>query len=315
MIYVFYGTETFLIEKEIQKVFKENQIEEINRSIYDMEESTISDVLEDASMSSLFSNNKAILCEQAIFLTGSTKKGMLEQDTTLLETYLKSPNPDTILIFTVESEKLDERKKIVKALKKEAKIKSFLKIESNVTNLVKEMLKGYEISSSDLNFFLARVGKDLNLLEQECEKLKLYAYDTKKITREDILELTSKNIDFDIFGLIDNIVSKNKEKAMETVSEMLKRNEEPIKIIILLANQFRIMYQAKGLYQKGYTESDIASILGIHPYRIKLALEKSHAFSNEMLLSYLDSLADLDANIKLGKTPKELGLELFILGL
>ena len=315
MIYVLYGLESFLIEKEMNKILKEANIEEINISHYDMEIDYLKDVIEDASMTSLFAFNKGIVCENASFLTGSTKKGVKEQDTTLLESYVQNINPDTILIFIVQNEKLDERKKITKVLKSKAILKSYNKNESNIKEVIKPYFNGYQISSSDLDFFIARVGRDLYLLEKEIEKLKLYAYDSKKITREDILSLTSKNIDLDIFGLVEHIVTKNKERAMETYHEMLKRNEEPIKIIVMLANQFRLIYQAKSLYQKGYTESNIASELEVHPYRIKLALQKGKSFSNELLLSYLNQLADLDANIKLGHIEKELGLELFILGL
>ena len=94
---------------------------------------------------------------------------------------------------------------------------------------------------------------------------------------------------------------------------MIKRNEEPIKILIMLANQFRIMYQAKELSKKGYTANDIASTLEVHPYRLKLALEKSRNFSSSVLLHYLEELADLDSNIKSGLVDKDLALELFIL--
>ena len=94
---------------------------------------------------------------------------------------------------------------------------------------------------------------------------------------------------------------------------MLKRNEEPIKILIILANQFRIMYQAKELYSKGYSGNDIAKILDIHPYRIKLALEKNYNYSSKKLLSYLEALANLDYSIKTGMIDASLGLELFIM--
>jgi DNA polymerase-3 subunit delta len=83
----------------------------------------------------------------------------------------------------------------------------------------------------------------------------------------------------------------------------------------MIANQIRIMYQTKELYKRGYTEKDIASNLDIHPYRIKLALEKSREYESSKLLNYLNELADLDINIKSGLIDKKLGLELFILQL
>ena len=94
---------------------------------------------------------------------------------------------------------------------------------------------------------------------------------------------------------------------------MLKINEEPLKIIIILAGQFRIMYQSKQLLKKGYTEKDIASILKIHPYRVKLAIQNARNYDSHILLKYLNDLADIDIGIKTGILNKDLALELFIL--
>ncbi len=312
MIYVFYGLESYLIQKEVLKIWNQFELSGFGINQYDMETGNMKEVLEDAMTPSMFSLKKGILCENASFLTGSSK---LEEDSTLFEEYLDHPNPDTILIFTIDSEKLDERKKIVKKLHKVGIVKSFLKNETSEISLIKNFFDGYHISSSDLTLFQNRVGNDLRLLETEAEKLKNYATDTKEIKREDILSLTSKNVDVDIFKLIENIIEKRKEETFEIYSEMLKRNEEPIKILVMLANQFRIMYQAKVLLRKGYTEKDIASTLNIHPYRVKLALQKSRPYKEELLLSYLDQLADLDVQIKEGNIEKELGLELFLLAL
>ena len=94
---------------------------------------------------------------------------------------------------------------------------------------------------------------------------------------------------------------------------MLKMNEEPIKIVVILANQFRIMYQSKELLKKGYSEKDIASTLKIHPYRVKLAIQNSRNYTSDILLKNLNALADIDIGIKTGTINKDLALELFIL--
>ena len=73
------------------------------------------------------------------------------------------------------------------------------------------------------------------------------------------------------------------------------------------------MLQAKELYKKGYTGDNIASKLGVHPYRIKLALANSNKYSTDILINYLDKLATLDIEIKQGKVDKYFGLEMFML--
>jgi len=133
------------------------------------------------------------------------------------------------------------------------------------------------------------------------------------LTKEDIINVTTKKIDPNTFTLLDYIVKNDKNKALEIYYELIKMNEEPIKIITILANQFRIMYQSKELLKKGLSEKNIAETLKIHPYRVKLAIQNGRKYSSELLLQYISDLADMDINIKTGKTDKSLALELFIL--
>lgn len=312
MIYAFYGNEPFLINKEINKIIKDNNISDFNISNYDLSEFSLQDIIDDALTVSLFDEKKAIVVNNAYIFTGTTIKKDKEDNLDTLLEYFEHINPDTVIIFISNSEKLDERKKIVKALHKCATIKEFSK-NANPNNIVKEWLKDYQIDYKDINLLIDRVGTNLGILEQEVEKIKIYKDQDKKITKEDILNTTTKNIDVDIFELINKIVEHDTEHAIEIYYEMLKRNEEPIKILIILANQFRIMYQAKELYSKGYSGNDIAKILDIHPYRIKLALEKNYNYSSKKLLSYLEALANLDYSIKTGMIDASLGLELFIM--
>lgn len=312
MLYLFYGLEKFLINKQIKQVINEHNIDDINIVTYNLDEDKIKDFIEDASTISMFGDKKLIIGENATFLTGSGK--LDDSDLKLVEDYIKNINPDTIIILVVNNDKLDERKKIVKNIANISTKREFNK-NLNINNIVRDMFDNYKIDANDLNYFIDRVGKDLLMLEKESEKLKIFKIEEKIITKDDITNLTTQNIDIDIFGLIEKIVAKDKSKALEIYHEMLKHNEEPIKIIVMLSNQFRIIYQAKVMYQKGYTEANIASELKIHPYRIKLALEKGRKFDNEILLTYLKRLADLDISIKSGTIDKELGLELFIIEL
>ncbi|MBS7021088.1 MAG: DNA polymerase III subunit delta [Firmicutes bacterium] len=313
-MYLFYGKEFLLINREIDKIKKEEHLDDVDISKYNLELDSLKDVIDDAQTVSFFHDKKAILLENCSFLTGNTKKNTIEQPIELLEAYLEHPNPSTIMIFVVPNEKMDERKKIVKLLKKKATVKECNGIQ-NMNHYLNQLFDGYVISTPDMLFFKERVGSDIAMLAQEAEKLKMATIDTKKIDRDCILSITTKTIDLDIFALIEAIVSKEKAKALEMFDEMVKHGEEPIMIIIMLANQFRIIYQAKELYQKGYTEKDIASTLSIHPFRIKKALEKGRMFESEMILTYLNQLADLDYQIKSGQMDKKLGLELFFLGL
>lgn len=304
MVYLLYGINEFAIQKEIEKITKD--FDKMNISKYDLAEDEIKDVINDAETFSMFADKKVVIAENATIFT-SSGSGDLET----LENYLAHINTSTILIFTINEEKVDERKKITKKIKKDYKLISFNQNETP-NSLVKSLLNGYNITSSNINLLIDRVGTNPLILENEVNKIKLYK-DDKTITKEDILNLTTKRPEIDIFKLIDDIVMKNKDEALEIYNEMLKVNEEPLKIVILLAGQFRLMYQAKELAKKGYSEKNISELLKVHPYRVKLALQKGKKYKAETLLNYLNTLADIDIAIKTGKTDKNLALELFLL--
>lgn len=312
MIYLFYGIEDYLIQKEIDNIKQKYNIEEISISRYDLTNTNIEKIIEDCEMNSMFTDKKVIIVNNSYIFTGQSKKGQIEQNLEVLEKYINNPNIDTLLIFISDSEKLDERKKIVRLIKQKGIVKEF-NTTTNINSIVKSFFNDYKISDSSITKLINRVGNNLPLLEEEAEKLKLYKDDTKEINDEDILKITNKNVDLDIFKLIDNIIMKNKKVAIETYNEMIKYGEEPIKILIMIASQIRLMYQTKLFYKKGYTEKDSASLLGIHPYRVKLATEKGRKYTESDLLMYLDNLADLDSKIKQSNVDKKMAIELFIL--
>lgn len=305
MVYLFYGLKEYRINEHIKKLCKD--IDEININKYDLNSADIKDILEDAKTISMFGDKKIVIIDNAIMFSGSSSLGSEE-----VENYLNNINENTILIFILHNEKIDSRKKICKLINKVGKVIEYNE-EENPISLANFLLKGYDIDSSTVNFLINRVGNNPLIIKKEIEKIKIYKDEEKAITKDDILNLTIKSVDVDIFKLIDSIVKKDKETAIEIYNEMLKINEEPLKVIIILANQFRIMYQSKELLKKGYTEKDIASILKIHPYRVKLAIQNGRSYSSKTLLKYLNDLADIDIGIKTGKLNKDLALELFIL--
>lgn len=305
MVYLLYGTKDFEINEEIKKITK--NIDKINISRYDLNNDLMKFIIDDCETFSLFQDKKIVIVDNANIFTGSTSK-----DSDIIEKYLNNINPSTILILIVHNEKIDSRKKITKLVNKNGKILEF-NSRLNIENLVKDLLKDYNIDYKNIRLLIDRVGNNPLTLKNEIDKIKLYKDKDKNINKEDILNLTVKTIEIDIFKLIDAIVKGNREEGIELYHEMLKVNEEPIKIVIMLANQFRIMYQSKELLRKGYSEKDIANSLKIHPYRVKLAIQNSKNYDSKTLLKFIDELADIDLGIKTGSINKNLALELFIL--
>lgn len=308
MIYLLYGEEQFLIDKEIEKITTKEKIDSISISHYDLEIDNIKDIIDDCSTISLFEEKKLVIINNCTYFNRVKNS---EEDVNLLLEYISNPNPSTILIIINHNSSIDNTKKISKKIKE---IGTIIELNSsNINSIVKNMFEGYKIKEETINLFIKRVGEDISILSMESDKLKTYKIDEKEITNEDIMKCATFNIDTDIFKFIDNIISKKKEDALITYHELLRNNEEPLKIIVLLASKFRLMYQASIMSQNRMSDKDIGAYLGVHPYPVKLAKEACNKYSKKTVLRFLELLADLDKDIKTGKVNPELGLELFIL--
>lgn len=310
MNYLLYGTERFLIDKEVKNIINKGVFDDMSISKYDLEINTLNEILEDANTISLFSTSKLIIVNNAFIFSRAQKK---VDGIEFLEEYLKNKNEATI-VFIDNNEKLDNQKKIVKLIKESGIIKEF-NPSKTINSTVKSMFNDYKVSNDAINLLINKVGNNLEIIYQEIEKLKMYKIQDKIITSKDIEDICVENINIDIFKFVDDIINKNKKSAIKTYKELLKLNEEPIKIVALLASKFRLMYQASILAKKGYTEDSISDILNTHKYPVHLAILSGYKYNPKVLLKYLNELADLDIGIKTGEKNKELALELFILSL
>ncbi len=308
MIYLFYGLEKFFINEEIKKIQNSNQIDEYSISKFDANQDNIDNIILDAISMSLFGTRRLIIIENAYFFTSDK----VEDDvSSKLEKFLNNYNQNNVIIFALNNEKLDERKKLTKLIKKVAKV-----IECNnkkdSKELIKDLLKDYHIDYKNIENIKNKLNNQSELVNSEIEKLITYK-ENKEITEDDINNVICDYPKIDFFEFIDNIINKNIKESIKTYEELLKLKEEPIKIIVTLANQFRLMYQAKKLNQNGYSEKDIASEIGEHPYRVKLAILKAKNYSDSDLLENLKKLGEININAKKGLVDSANALELFIL--
>ncbi len=128
-------------------------------------------------------------------------------------------------------------------------------------------------------------------------------------------QLVARSTEQNVFILIEDIVNVRLERAFVILEELLKQREEPIKIAALIARQFRIMLQVKELSKQGYSQQQMASQIGLHPFAVKVAEGQARKYDIEKLSRIMSQLADLDFQMKTGKIDKVLGLELFLLRL
>jgi DNA polymerase-3 subunit delta len=320
-IYLLYGTESFLINETkqllIQEVLDQEDME-FNLSSFDLAETPIEVALEDAETLPFMGERKLILLHNPHFLTAEKTKEKVEHNIGRLEAYMKEPALYSIVVFIAPYEKLDERKKITKELKKHAGLFEAKKLnESELKKWIgtRAEYNGVTIEPKAVDLILTLAGTNLFMLTSEIDKMALYIGDGHVIDTNTVEKLVARSLEQNIFSLVDKIIERKVDEALRIYYDLLKLNEEPIKILAVITGQFRLIYQVKDLARRGYGQKQIAGHLKVHPFRVKLAAGQAQKFSEKELIHILKRLADADYKMKTGGMNKELLIELFLLQL
>lgn len=182
------------------------------------------------------------------------------------------------MVIFADVDKLDERKKITKQLKKAAVVIDVAPMkEADVRQYLQQSLAndGIEMSREAFDLFLRLTDLQLSKAMQELQKLRLYAGNGNKITKEIVLQLIPKTLEHNVFELTSDVLKGNVSDALRLYDDLLLQGEETIKINAILISQVRLLLQAAILMKIGYQQANIAETLGIHPYRVKLAMQQA----------------------------------------
>lgn len=320
-IYICFGTEKYQLNQFIKKL-QDTVIDQDGRDFglatYDLTETSVEMVVEEAEMLPFLVPQKLIVVkDSSIFMAGKDNHKVTHNIDALIA-YMNNPAPHSVIVFVVNAEKLDERKKIVKLMKANDAVISFMPLSANdlITWVVTEAkLRGCVIRQEAAQALIQASGVHMGGLASELDKLCLFVGQGQEIDVQAINQLVERNTEQNVFVMVEHIANLKLDQALDIFYELLKQREEPIKIVALIARQFRIMLQVKELGAQNYSQQQIASQLSLHPYGVKVAGEQARRFEAARLKQLLAKLAQLDFEMKSGKMDKVLGLELFLLHL
>ncbi|NWO13758.1 MULTISPECIES: DNA polymerase III subunit delta [Virgibacillus] len=315
-LYLFYGTESFFIQQLKNKLKRVTINDDIdNLTVYDLDETPIEDVISDVETFPFFGERKLIIANNASFLTAKQGKNAVEHQLEILETYLSNPVDYSILLIIAPYEKLDERKKITKLLKKQATVAHCREVkEYELRKWMKQLADQLKIEITDevYDMLESEISTNLHLLESELHKFSLYVGEGGLVTKEIANQLLSHTATSSSLRLADAVMKRDLAQAIEIYKDLEKQKEEPIALVGLLAFQFRILLRVKLLKQKGYTQGQMVKQLGAHPYVIKLALEREAKFTVRALHYFMNQLAEADSVMKQGGMEKDVAFEMLL---
>ncbi len=305
-IYLLYGEERYLKRQYRQRMVKAMSPDgdNLNYSYFEGKGSVVSEIIGVSETLPFFSDYRLIVIEDSGFFKNASGD---------FADYVKNL-PETTRILFVESE-IDKRNKLYKVVKDKGRIVEFgIQNEAALIPWIGNMFQKNEksIDNRTAKYLMEQVGTDMERLSSEIEKLICYAWDNQSITTSDIDQLCAPQIQNQIFQMVDAVAEKKQKKALEFYYDLIALKEPPLKILALLARQFRIMLEVKSVEGQGYGNQEIASKVGVSPYFMKKYLQQTRSFSYQQLRDILEEVVITEHAIKSGYLNEKLGVELFI---
>lgn len=317
-VYCIYGEESYFIDETMKRIkMKLSEQEEVEMTTFDLEEVPVDFVMDEADTFPFFSERKLVIAKNASFLKATEKgKEKMDHDLKRFENWLSHPSDFAVTIFTAPYEKLDERKKVTKQMK-EKTVYLFAETpkENDLAVWIRNEVGSYDktIDPDAVDKLVEMVGTNMVQIQIEIEKMALYLGDERNIHIHLVEDLVAKTLEHDAFKMLNAYLSNNTTEALQIYHDLIRQKEEPIMLVGLLASNIRTMNNVYYLQQKGYHSSQIAKQLKIHPYRVKLIVEKRNRPSDQRLLQALNKLAEIDLQLKSVSGNRERFLEMFLM--
>lgn len=218
---------------------------------------------------------------------------------------------ETSHLLLTSNKKPDGRLKSTKLIKEYAREREFSLIAPWKTEALQHQVEqkakeiGVELTPQAVTLLAESVGNNTRQLTNELEKLSLYWQGKRQPLEADTVATLVVYSTHNSLQLAGAIREGNTEKALGLVSDIINRNEPPLRIVATLVGQFRTWTIVKLMLEVGETdEKEIATAAEIgNPKRIYFLRQEIKALSGQQLLATIPVLLDLEYRLKRGAEP------------
>lgn len=307
-----WGADDFLNDYLVRSYAKEDRFKDLEHVTVDCESDGLDELIASLTESSLFSEQKFIVVKNPFFLTAKVSKKLQKQIDDLQKIFENLADLEDVVVIVASYEKIDRRKKLTKTVLKqfnvvEPQIRPY-EVASTTKALIKD--EGYIITQSALQLLIERSDQVIDTILSNYQKLKMVATDNK-ITEKSVMQNVDLSLAQNIFAILESALDKNYREAVERLDNQLREGTNPIQLLAVFENQLELILVVKILAQRGRSEPQIVKELGVHPYRVKLALR--NRLKIDKLENLLRDAIDLEFKYKNETYREDNFLKLFIL--
>lgn len=303
-IYFYYGDEEFNIEQEVNKLKKGLDKNFLEMSLKTYDNPKFADLISILRTQPMMFGKMLVIIKANDYFNKAFEDKEIKQ----IEEALEDNNENLDIVFVAElprneSKKLDSRKKFFKLLSK-YNAKEFPSIPTYKTAELESWIrkqaksKDLEITSDAASRMIIQIGNNLREIDGELDKLKLFIYPQKQITKDTVKELCISNED--LFAFSDYLMKGEKDLALLEYRKLLEK-KFCLEIVAALQTMIRkwILLKAKSSECSPF---ELSKLTGQHEYVVKLNLQKLKNTSLKDLVKLKQNLTEAEYKIKSGQS-------------
>jgi len=329
MFYIFYGDDEFRrteLMRSLKSRMGDPAMADLNTATLNGQTTTLTEITNACNTLPFAADRRLVIIEGLLTRLQTKKAGARKKSPASaasfgqqLLAYLKAGLPPTTRLVFLEPGNITGSP-ILKLAKSRHpnNVKSFTRLTGNeLTRWIKSRVKQKhgDIEGMAAAELAAIGGTSLRKLDQEIEKLVLYAGSSRPIAVEDVRQLVSDVREANIFELMDAIGRRREGPALRLLHQLLDEGHPPPRLLMMITRQIRILLQIKVLAKESASQQDIASRLRLHPYVVKKAIGQAKSYTVDQLRIGFANLLETDLAIKTGRVDPFVALDLLVVSL
>jgi DNA polymerase III delta subunit len=284
-VHIFIGEDEKLIKSDVNKLEKslptDSEIE-----YYFADDTPFSDIISSMENLALFGNEKVIkVYSFDTYLSDFIK-------------YLSKSRPSNKLVLISFTDPKKNAKKLDKLKNKDyIKINTGYKIKNASQRLLNRLNQdGIKLTSSAKRFLVENFDTAGDIDDVAILLNSLPDAKKTELTLEDIYPHVTGTTNF--FAFMDNVFDRNFQGALIEFEKLYTSGESLIKLLNQLHNNLKGIWQAKALYQKNASKSEIIKQLKKHPFVVEKFIRQSNNFSFQNMSNLFEQLHKTDISFK-----------------
>ena len=170
--------------------------------------------------------------------------------------------------------------------------------------------KGGGILPGAITLLSRLVGPNLRVLDNELEKLALYAGEDP-IVEAHVRELVPEVRETSVFNVVDAVLERRPAVALRATNRLSQGGAGFSEVISMVSMQVRRVVLARHLLDSGLPQAEIGSRLNIGPdFVLRKTIQQARSHSPEGLARLYEALLEADLAVKQGRMEEEVALQL-----